>query len=76
DRTSLLSDVTRILAEHHVNILSATSTTRKNRIASSSFVFEMGDPGYLKHLLNAIRRIDGVYEVYRSSERKKRSSKK
>ena len=66
DRKSLLSDVTRVLAESHVNILSATVQTSKDRVAISRFSFEMGDPRYLNHVLNSVRRIDGVYDVYRT----------
>ncbi|MFM7013799.1 MAG: RelA/SpoT family protein [Actinomycetota bacterium] len=65
DRSGLLSDVTRVLSEHHVNILSASVSTRNDRVALSRFVFEMGDPGTLEHLLNAVRRIEAVYDVYR-----------
>ena len=67
DRGGLLSDVTRVLAEHHVNILSASVSTRSDRVALSRFVFEMADPAVLEHLLNAVRRIDAVYDVYRVS---------
>ncbi|MCO1339589.1 bifunctional (p)ppGpp synthetase/guanosine-3',5'-bis(diphosphate) 3'-pyrophosphohydrolase [Kocuria polaris] len=66
DRKSLLSDVTRILSENHVNILSASVNTSRDRVAISRFSFEMGDPKYLSHVLNAVRRIDGVYDVYRT----------
>jgi GTP pyrophosphokinase len=65
DRAGLLSDVTRVLAEHHVNILSASVSTRSDRVALSRFVFEMGDSSMLEHLLNAVRRIEAVYDVYR-----------
>lgn len=65
DRSGLLSDVTRVLSEHHVNILSATVTTSNDRLAISRFVFEMGDTTHLDRVLNAVRRIDAVYDVYR-----------
>jgi len=65
DRSGLLSDVTRVLAEHHVNILSASVSTRSDRVALSRFVFEMGDSAVLEHLLNAVRNIEAVYDVYR-----------
>ncbi|MGZ0710841.1 RelA/SpoT family protein (plasmid) [Coraliomargarita sp. W4R53] len=65
DRSGLLSDVTRVLSEHHVNILSATVATSNNRLAISKFVFEMGDIVHLDRVLNAVRRIDAVYDVYR-----------
>ena len=65
DRSGLLSDVTRVLSEHHVNILSATVSTTNDRLALSKFVFEMGDTVHLDRVLNAVRRIDAVYDVYR-----------
>ncbi|WP_394552245.1 RelA/SpoT family protein [Agromyces sp. MMS24-JH15] len=67
DRSGLLSDVTRVLSEHHVNILSATVSTSTDRLALSRFVFEMGDTTHLDRVLNAVRRIDAVYDVYRVS---------
>ena len=67
DRAGLLSDVTRVLSEHHVNILSATVSTSSNRLALSRFVFEMGDTTHLDRVLNAVRRIEAVYDVYRVS---------
>ncbi len=67
DRAGLLSDVTRVLSENHVNILSATVSTSSDRLAISRFVFEMGDTVHLDRLLNAVRRIDAVYDVYRVS---------
>ena len=68
DRSGLLSDVTRVLSEHHVNILSATVNTSSDRLALSRFVFEMGDVTHLDRVLNAVRRIDTVYDVYRVSD--------
>ncbi|MET0805695.1 MAG: TGS domain-containing protein, partial [Lacisediminihabitans sp.] len=65
DRAGLLSDVTRVLSEHHVNILSASVSTSSDRLAISRFVFEMGDTTHLDRVLNAVRRIDAVYDVYR-----------
>ena len=68
DRSGLLSDVTRVLSEHHVNILSATVNTSSDRLALSRFVFEMGDTTHLDRVLNAVRRIDAVYDVYRVND--------
>ena len=65
DRAGLLSDVTRVLSESHVNILSASVSTSSDRLALSRFVFEMGDTTHLDAVLNAVRRIDAVYDVYR-----------
>ncbi|HEY2507432.1 MAG TPA: bifunctional (p)ppGpp synthetase/guanosine-3',5'-bis(diphosphate) 3'-pyrophosphohydrolase [Streptosporangiaceae bacterium] len=65
DRTGLLSDVTRSISDQHVNILSATVTTTRDRVAFSRFTFEMGEPKHLGAVLRAVRSIDGVYDVYR-----------
>jgi GTP diphosphokinase / guanosine-3',5'-bis(diphosphate) 3'-diphosphatase len=65
DRTGLLSDVTRSISEQHVNIMSATVSTTRDRIAFSKFTFEMGDPKHLGAVLRAVRNVDGVYDVYR-----------
>jgi GTP diphosphokinase / guanosine-3',5'-bis(diphosphate) 3'-diphosphatase len=65
DRTGLLSDVTRAISDQHVNILSASVTTTRDRVAVSRFTFEMGDPKHLGHVLRAVRSVDGVYDVYR-----------
>ncbi|PVE19340.1 bifunctional (p)ppGpp synthetase/guanosine-3',5'-bis(diphosphate) 3'-pyrophosphohydrolase [Arthrobacter sp. Bz4] len=72
DRKSLLSDVTRVLSENHVNILAASVNTSTDRVALSRFAFEMGDPKYLTHILNAVRRIDGVFDVYRTTGAQRR----
>jgi GTP diphosphokinase / guanosine-3',5'-bis(diphosphate) 3'-diphosphatase len=65
DRHRLLSDVTKILADEKVNILSASVTTSRDRVAVSRFSFEMGDPKHLGHVLKAVRGVEGVYDVYR-----------
>jgi guanosine-3',5'-bis(diphosphate) 3'-pyrophosphohydrolase len=65
DRTRLLSDVTRVLSDAHVNILSASVTTTRDRVAVSRFTFEMGDVKHLGHLLRLVRGVEGVYDAYR-----------
>jgi GTP pyrophosphokinase len=65
DRPRLLSDVTRVLSDQHVNILSASVATSRDRVAISRFTFEMGDPKHLGHVLKAVRSVDGVYDAYR-----------
>ena len=42
-------------------------TPPRDRVAISRFAFEMGDPKYLSHVLSAVRRIDGVFDVYRTT---------
>jgi GTP pyrophosphokinase len=68
DRARLLSDITRVLSDFHVNILSAALTTTRDRIAKSRFTFEMGDPTHLSHVLKAVRSVEGVFDVYRVTQ--------
>ncbi|WP_066886301.1 RelA/SpoT family protein [Carbonactinospora thermoautotrophica] len=65
DRSRLLSDITRVLSDQHVNILSASVTTTRDRIAISRFTFEMGDPKHLGYVLKAVRGVEGVFDAYR-----------
>ena len=65
DRSRLLSDITLVLSEQHVNILSASLTTTRDRVAKSKFTFEMGDPKHLTSVLKAVRQVDGVFDAYR-----------
>lgn len=67
DRSRLLSDVTRTLSDQHVNILSAAVSTSKDRTAISRFTFEMADATHLDSVLSAVRQIEGVYDVYRTT---------
>ncbi|MDH6217119.1 RelA/SpoT family protein [Streptomyces pseudovenezuelae] len=73
DRSRLLSDVTRVLSDQHVNILSAAVQTSRDRVATSRFTFEMGDPKHLGHVLKAVRGVEGVYDVYRMTSARSRS---
>jgi GTP pyrophosphokinase len=65
DRHRLLSDITKVLADERVNILSASVNTSRDRVAVSRFSFEMGDPKHLGHVLKVVRGVEGVYDVYR-----------
>jgi GTP pyrophosphokinase len=65
DRSRLLSDITKALSDQEVNILHAAVNTTKDQTAISRFTFEMADASHLDVVLNAIRKIDGVYDVYR-----------
>ena len=48
-----------------MNILSASVTTTRDRIATSRFTFEMADPKHLGSVLKTVRTVEGVYDVYR-----------
>lgn len=65
DRPHLLTDVTQVLSDHGVNIINASVATGSDRVATSQFSFEMADPQHMNTLLSAVRKIDGVFDVYR-----------
>ena len=65
DRARLLTDITRALSDQEVNILHAAVNTTKDQTAISRFTFEMADASHLDVVLASIRKIDGVYDVYR-----------
>jgi GTP pyrophosphokinase len=65
DRTRLGVDVWKILSDHHLNILRSESHTGADRVSKMRFEFELADPAHLESLLNSIKRLDSVYDVYR-----------
>lgn len=65
DRARLLSDITMALSDGHVNILSATLSTTRDRVAKSRFTFEMADAAHLDNVLRAVRGVPGVFDAYR-----------
>lgn len=68
DRPNLIVDVTRVLSEHKIGILSANMHTSKDRVAILRFSFELLDPSTLERALNALHRLDGVYSAKRVVE--------
>lgn len=65
DRGGLLSDVTRVLTDNHVNILSGNISTTRDRVAYSRWSFELAEPSHLQDILNDLGRISGVYSATR-----------
>jgi len=65
DRARLLQDVSSVLSDNHVNILSSTSVTGADQVSLMRFEFELFDPSHLSSLLAAIRKVPSVYEVHR-----------
>ena len=65
DRTRLLSDVATVLSDNHVNILSATSATARDRITRLRFTFELADIAHLSSVLASVKRVDSVFDAYR-----------
>ena len=65
DRTRLLADVTKVLAENHVNILSSSSHTGSDQVCRMRFEFEMANPSHLDSIVSSLKRVDSVYDAYR-----------
>ncbi|TAN23747.1 MAG: bifunctional (p)ppGpp synthetase/guanosine-3',5'-bis(diphosphate) 3'-pyrophosphohydrolase [Actinomycetota bacterium] len=65
DRSHLLADVTRVLSEHHLNILSSSSHAGADRVSRMRFEFELADPSHLDSVLASIKRLDSVFDAYR-----------
>jgi guanosine-3',5'-bis(diphosphate) 3'-pyrophosphohydrolase len=73
DRARLLADVAKVLAEHHVSILSSSSNTAADRVSRMRFEFELANPAHLDSLLDSLRQLDSVYDAYRLLPGKGRS---
>ena len=58
-----------VLSDSHVNILSATSATGRDRIARLRFTFELADIAHLSNVLGAVKKVDGVFDAYRVAVR-------
>ena len=65
DRAGLLSDLTRVLSDYKVNIITGSMSTSADQIASARFAFELADTSHLNAVLAALRRVDGVFEAVR-----------
>jgi len=68
DRTGLLSDLTRSLSDQGVSITSAVVSTTKDRLAKVRLTFECSDPKHLAHVTSQMRKVSGVYDIYRVSQ--------
>ena len=65
DRTKLLRDITEVLSDHHVNIMSANVATGRDRVATLRFTFELADISHLAHVLSTVKKVEGVYDAFR-----------
>jgi len=65
DRTKLLRDITTAISDHGIQIVSSSTRTGKDGIATLGFTFELADPAHLEHLLQSIKVVDSVFDAYR-----------
>ena len=65
DRGGLLVDLTKVMSDYGVNILSVSMNTTADQVSNGRFSFELADLGHLDAVLSALRRVDGVFEAVR-----------
>jgi GTP pyrophosphokinase len=65
DRARLLADVSRVVSEHHLNIVAARTQTNTDRVSRMAFDVELADPNHLHSLIASIKHLDGVFDAYR-----------
>lgn len=65
DRTKLLRDISTVISDAGVNILSANVSTTKDHVAIFRFIFEIGSLAHLENILANIKKIDTVFDAYR-----------
>ncbi|MGD8213631.1 RelA/SpoT family protein [Aestuariimicrobium sp. Y1814] len=65
DRAGMLSDVTKLLADQHINIVSVSMAATRDQLFKIKLTFEAADPRHLDHVVNLIKKIPGIYDVYR-----------
>lgn len=65
DRPQLLRDITAVLSDSGVNIVSANLKISKEGLAIFNFVFEIGNTSILNKILQSIKSIENVFDAYR-----------
>ena len=70
DRGHLLTDITKVLADMGANIISGKVSAGDDRVALCQFTFEIAAPSYLSRILSELRKVDGVFDVYRITDNK------
>jgi GTP pyrophosphokinase len=71
DRSRLLADVSRVVSEHHLNIVAARTATAPDRVSRMAFDVELADPTHLESLIASLKHLDGVFDAYRQLPGKK-----
>jgi GTP diphosphokinase / guanosine-3',5'-bis(diphosphate) 3'-diphosphatase len=71
DRSRLLADVSRVVSEHHLNIVAARTLTTPDRVSRMDFDVELADPTHLHSLITSLKHLDGVFDAYRQLPGKK-----
>jgi GTP pyrophosphokinase len=65
DRTGMLAEISSLLAEEKVSILSIRLETSKDRKFRTTVTFETAETTHLQHIMKRLNTLPGVYEVHR-----------
>lgn len=65
DRVKLLKDVSTVISDSGVNIISANVSTTKDGFAICRFIVEIGDIAHLDNILKNVKKVDAVFDAHR-----------
>lgn len=68
DKQGLLAELTRVLNDQKLPVISFNHRCDDDHIATVRFTFQVSDTKQLGALMNQIRNIEGVFDVYRVTE--------
>lgn len=66
NRNGLLADITKVLTEKNISILSLNTRVAKNDAATLQITFEIGSREELNHVIDKIRTIESVIDIERT----------
>ena len=66
NRTGLLTDITQLLAERKIDIVSVNSNTSKQEIATITLAFRTKGKDELNSVVDKIRQVESVIEIERT----------
>lgn len=67
NRFGLLADISKVLTERDINILSVNTRTSKQNIATLSVSFEITGKQELFRIIEVVRKVDGVLDIERTT---------
>lgn len=67
NRSGLLADVSKMLAEKNIDICSVNTRTNKQGVASIAMTFEIGSRDELKAIIEKVKLIDSVIDIERTT---------
>ena len=67
NRTGLLVDITKILTERKIDMISVNSRTSRQGMATITMSFEVPDKSVLNYLIEKIRQVESVIDIERTT---------